>query len=223
MTKDGKCGLSHFVAAGRRRCVTWLLLTACLASGPGCFKISIQPSCPDEIAPGAMGELAANEVDPGAIPVYLWEAFPPTAVEIVEPTQPTTTFEALTTGQVVFRLTASDGLFQVVNTCHTQIVASLPTVLLTAAPQSLPQGESTLLTCTSTGAVPAVSFAIDQLDGPFAELTAVVPGTSVGVFNEAGDVTFRCIGTDATGRRSAPALVTVSVTRPTRPGGGGVR
>jgi hypothetical protein len=188
----------------------------------GCFKISIKPTCPAEMNVGDTGDLVANEVDPGAIPTYLWEAFPPTAVQIADPAVPTTTFEAVANGEVTFRLTASDGLFQVVDTCRTQIATAPVTVTVTlvAAPQRLAQGESTLLTCTSTGATPAVSYVVDQLDGPLAELTTVAPGVAVGILNVAGDAVFRCIGTDADDNPSAPALVTVTVTRPSRPGGG---
>ncbi|MDO8632496.1 MAG: hypothetical protein Q7R41_18595 [Phycisphaerales bacterium] len=195
---------------------------ACLFLAGGCFKISINPTCPAEISVGDTGDLAANEVDPGAIPTYLWEAFPTAAVQIADSAVPTTTFEAMANGEVTFRLTASDGLFQVVDTCRTQI-ATAPvsvTVTLVAAPPRLAQGESTLLTCTSAGATPAVSFVVDQLDGPLAELTTVAPGVAVGILNVAGDAVFRCIGTDANGNPSDPALVTVTVTRPSRPGGG---
>jgi hypothetical protein len=188
----------------------------------GCFKISINPTCPAELGVGDTGDLVANEVDPGAIPKYKWEAFPPTAVRITDPAVPTTTFDAMANGEVTFRLTASDGLFQVEGICKT-LVATAPvtvTVTLVAAPQRLVQGESTLLTCTSTGATPAVSFVIDQSAGPLAELTTVAPGVAVAILNVAGDAVFRCIGTDANGNPSDPALVTVTVTRPSRPGGG---
>jgi hypothetical protein len=190
----------------------------------GCFKISINPTCPATVSVGDTGDLVANEVDPGAIPTYLWEAFPATAVQIADPAVPTTTFEAMAIGEVTFRLLASDGLFQVVDTCRTQIatapVTVTVTVTLVAVPQRLAQGESTLLTCTSTGATPAVSFVVDQLDGPLAELTTVSPGVAVAILNVAGDAVFRCIGTDADANSSDPALVTVTVTRPSRPGGG---
>ena len=187
----------------------------------GCFKISISPTCPVTMSAGDSGDLTAHEQTPGAIATYLWEAFPPASVQIADPALNNTTFQALSEGEVTIRLTANDGLFVVQGTCKTLVGTPAVSVAVTlvANPQSFPQGDSTLLTCTSSGASPVVSFVVDQLDGPLADLTTVAPGVAVAIIDATGDAIFRCFGTDADGNRSDPALVTVTVTRPGRPGG----
>jgi len=183
----------------------------------GCFKISINPTCPATASVGDTGNLVANEKDAGHIPTYLWNATPATAVTIADPTKPDTTFKAVTNGEVTFHLAASDGLFQADGTCKTQISTSSVVVALVANPLTADlgvQNPSTMLTCTSTGATPAISFVISQANGPTTQqLRIVSPGISVAVFDKAGDAVFRCIGTDAGGNQSPPAEVTVTVTR----------
>ncbi|MCH8243760.1 MAG: VCBS repeat-containing protein, partial [Planctomycetes bacterium] len=88
----------------------------------GCTSISIQPSCPNELAVGESGRVAANELNPGEIAIYLWQVFPSDAGTFADPGQPTTTFQAAKTGEVLIRLTASDGLYQVISSCVTSIV-----------------------------------------------------------------------------------------------------
>lgn len=100
----------------RIRCLT--VVTVALG---GCDSISIQPSCPKELAVGESGAVAANELNPGAIPSYHWQVFPPDAGTFVQDDQPSTEFEALKEGEVVIRLTASDGLYQLVSSCTTRI------------------------------------------------------------------------------------------------------
>lgn len=186
------------------------------------FQNLNQPLVPTTLSSGETGDLIANETTPGAIATYLWEAFPPASVQITDPAMNSTTFQATAEGEVTFRLTANDGLFVVQGTCKTLIGTPAVSVAVTlvANPQSFPEGDSTLLTCTSSGSSPVVSFVVDQLDGPLADLTTVAPGVAVAVIGTTGDAVFRCLGTDADGNRSDPALVTVSVTRPSRPGGG---
>ena len=87
----------------------------------GCDSISIEPSCPAELAVGESGTVAANELNPGAIPTYLWQVFPSEAGTFVDEDEPITEFQAAKEGEVVIRLTASDGLYQVVSACTTRI------------------------------------------------------------------------------------------------------
>lgn len=190
----------------------------------GCFRITINPECPREIEEGQTGDLIAHEGTPGAIPTYLWEGDPAGRVELVDEDQPNATFEAIRSGQVVFTLTANDGLFQMVRSCTTTITepgGGPPpdpepeiVLLLVANPTEIVLGDedpSVLLTCTNTGTTPA-TLIIDQLDGPPGSLTPVSPGTSVAVLpRQPATYTFRCLGTDAQGNRSDLATVRVIV------------
>ena len=87
----------------------------------GCTGISIAPSCPNELKAGESAPLLANEINPGAIAKYLWEVVPPQVGRVTDPTKPSTTFEAVVEGDAVIRLTASDGLYQVISQCQTRV------------------------------------------------------------------------------------------------------
>ena len=104
----------------RAGCPAFSLTVVAIALG-GCDSISIQPSCPVELAVGESGTVAANEQNPGAIPNYLWQVFPPDAGTFTDPQVPVTEFTALKEGEVVIRLTAGDGIYQVVSACTTHI------------------------------------------------------------------------------------------------------
>ena len=99
-------------------CYEVMMVTVILG---GCDSISIEPSCPAELAVGESGTVAANEQNPGAIPTYLWQVFPPDAGTFTNPQELVTEFQALKEGEVVIRLTAGDGLYQVVSACTTRI------------------------------------------------------------------------------------------------------
>jgi len=90
----------------------------------GCTAISIAPSCPDELTVGESGPIVANQRDEGGIPTYLWEVFPGTAGTVAAPVVPSTTFTAAEEGVVTLRLTASDGLYQMIAECTTNVVAA---------------------------------------------------------------------------------------------------
>ena len=91
----------------------------------GCGRISIAPSCPPDLRVGDGGTVDANVQDPGAIPKYLWQVIPSDMATLDEPESPTTTFTASAAGEATFRLTASDGIFQVVSECSTMVTAAV--------------------------------------------------------------------------------------------------
>ena len=114
-------------------------VSQCRASGPtalfglcvaaaltvaGCTAISIAPSCPEELTVGESGPIEANQHDEGGIPTYLWEVFPATAGTVAAPAAPSTTFTAAEEGIATLRLTASDGLYQMIAECTTNVVAA---------------------------------------------------------------------------------------------------
>jgi len=100
-----------------------LALLALSAAG-GCTGISIAPSCPNELQVGESAPVLANEINPGAIAKYLWEVIPSQVGRVVDPTKPSAMFEATSEGEAVVRLTASDGLYQVISQCHTRVAGT---------------------------------------------------------------------------------------------------
>ncbi|MCH8148339.1 MAG: hypothetical protein IH987_10150 [Planctomycetes bacterium] len=191
------------------RRLSFILVALCA----GCTSISIQPSCPNELTVGESGQVAANETNPGAIATYLWQVFPPDGGTFENPTQPTTTFLAAKTGEVLIRMTASDGLYQVVSACVTNIVESAGVaVSLTADVSEAAVDEPVRLTCTSIGASLALGVTIVQVDGAAGTLTEVLVGTSEFLATEPGEATFSCTGIDITAQLSDPATVTVTIT-----------
>jgi len=74
---------------------------------------------------GESAPVLANEFNPGAIAKYAWEVIPPQIGRIIDPTKPSTMFEATGEGEAVIRLTASDGLFQVISQCQTRVAGTV--------------------------------------------------------------------------------------------------
>jgi hypothetical protein len=101
-----------------------LALLALLAPG-GCTGISVAPSCPNELQVGDSAPLLANELNPGEIAKYVWEVIPPQLGQVTDPTKPSTMFKATSEGDAVIRLTASDGLYQVISQCQTRVSGTL--------------------------------------------------------------------------------------------------
>ena len=89
----------------------------------GCSRIAVAPSCPAELTIGQSGPIDAHESQAGAIPTYQWEAIPPEAGAFDAAAAASTRFLALQAGAVTLRLTASDGLFQVVDECRITVIA----------------------------------------------------------------------------------------------------
>ena len=90
----------------------------------GCTGISIAPSCPNELQVNESAPVLANEINPGAIAKYLWEVIPPQVGRVIDPTKASTMFEATSEGEAVIRLTASDGLYQVISQCQTRVAGT---------------------------------------------------------------------------------------------------
>ena len=179
----------------------------------GCTSISILPSCPDELAVGESGQVAANERTPGAIATYFWQVIPADGGTFADRTLPTTTFEPARTGEVVIRLTASDGLYQVISSCVTTIVESDDVaVALSASVGEAAVDEPVTLTCTSIGGSVALGVTITQDSGAAGTLTEVLVGTSEFIATEAGEATFSCIGIDINAVLSDPATISVTIT-----------
>ena len=178
----------------------------------GCTSISVTPACPEELEVGQSVTVRANEENPGAVPTYLWEMFPPDAGEFADPSGPVTSFQAAKEGEVTIRLTASDGLYQVVAECQTSVIATTSVaVSLTADPDPAVVGSATILSCSSVGETAAMTRTIEQLDGATVSLTVGGEGVATFTPDEVGELTFQCIGTGEDGRRSAPTVLTVSV------------
>lgn len=76
---------------GLQRCRLFIILVALTSLG-GCTKISVAPSCPNELQVDESGPLIANEENPGAIAKYSWEVIPSEVGQVTDPTKPTTTF-----------------------------------------------------------------------------------------------------------------------------------
>ncbi|MCO6437500.1 MAG: hypothetical protein J5J06_10465 [Phycisphaerae bacterium] len=179
----------------------------------GCTSISVAPSCPETLSVGDSGDVQANEVNPGAIATYLWEAIPASGGTFADPTAKDTTFTANEEGDIELRLVASDGIYQVVASC--QVLVSAPPrvmVALSATPAETPAERAVTLTCTSTGAEPATMFDIEQVSGPTITLIPVSEGVVTLTPLIPGTPEFSCVGTSAGGEMSRPATVTVTVT-----------
>jgi hypothetical protein len=92
----------------------------------GCTGISVAPSCPNELQVNESAPVLANENNPGAIAKYFWEVIPPQVGRVTDPTKPSTMFKATSEGEAVIRLTASDGLYQVISQCQIRVAGTLP-------------------------------------------------------------------------------------------------
>lgn len=202
-----------FVAPSLARFLSATLLILLTCALTGCTAISIDPECPEELRVGESGTVLANEKDPGAVPTYLWEVFPAGAGVFDDETAPKATFTAQHEVDIVIRLTASDGLYQMVAQCSTRIRGAVGlAVALDADPASALVGETVALTCTSIGEDEAIALAITQVGAGLVELTRVSDGVSTFTPTQIGDLTFQCVGENADGRHSEPAPVSVSVT-----------
>jgi len=188
----------------------WWIPILCIFSG--CTTISIEPSCPDELEVGQLGTVMANEQNPGEIPTYLWEAFPADAGTFDDPTAPKTGFLAQKEGEVVIRLTASDGLYQMIAECRTTVVPSADVaVSLQVDPDPAVLGESAILFCSSVGETEAVTRTLEQVDGPTVTLSPLAEGVATFTPEEVGELTFSCVGATEEDRQSEASVVTVSV------------
>jgi len=192
--------------------------------GAGCFKISVAPTCPADLAVGDTGTVAANPTTPGAIATYRWEVSPTTAGSFDDTTTPTTMFTALAAGTATITVFASDGLFQDVRACRTTIGGTTPAALsvsLVVSPVSPTTTDTLTLTCTVASGAEADTLTIDQVNGPVVSLTVVSMGVSTVTLADAAVYTFRCVGALAGGATSDPATITVTVAAPGRGGGRG--
>lgn len=97
------------------------VLGGALAITGGCTGISIAPSCPNELQVNESAPLLANEINPGAVAQYSWTVDPPNIGRVLNPTAPSTMFQARAEGQARVQLTASDGLYQVVSYCVVRV------------------------------------------------------------------------------------------------------
>lgn len=197
----------------------WLPAACCflaLGAASGCTRISVAPNCPTQLDVGETHDFEANERTPGAIATYRWEVSPDAAGTFDDEEDKDTTFEAEQNGMAVIRLTASDGLFQVIAECRVQIGSSGPPVDLSTEARSPTVGSAVTLTCESSGSPVATTLVIDQLDGPPVTLASTSPGVSTFTPQAAGQYTFRCVGSDDSGESGEPANLTVTVTG-TRP------
>jgi hypothetical protein len=178
----------------------------------GCDGISIAPSCPNSLRVGETGEVFAQAVNPGSIPTYLWEAIPETAGTFTNPASPDTTFQALQEGPVTVRLSASDGLYQVISECRINVAGIIGlAVSLDADPVSTFVGEPVTLNCQSVGTITANELSITQREGPIVEFVDVEPGVVRFEPQRADEYVFRCVGAGPDAQLSTPALVTVTV------------
>lgn len=198
MRRSSACLLSVFAS-----------LTGLIAS---CTAISIQPSCPGTMQVGEIGELQANEQNPGGIPRYLWELFPANRGTLGRATSANTTIQARAEGEIVARLTASDGLFQVVSECRIQVEGFVGVaVSLSADPEVATVREPVTLTCESIGSNDATTLAIVQTEGGIVDLVEVSEGVVRFEPDRIGDLEFRCVGETDAGVQSAPTFLTINV------------
>jgi hypothetical protein len=178
----------------------------------GCTSISIEPTCPEELAVGESGTVRANEKNPGAIATYLWEVFPPDAGVFDDPTAPNARFTATREIDVVLHLTASDGLYQVISSCGIRIRGAVDlAVAFVADPNPIALGETTVLFCSSVGTTEAASLTLSQVDGTDAVLAPLADGVATFTPDRTGEFDFQCVAASADGAESQPARVTVNV------------
>ena len=188
----------------------------------GCTGIAIEPSCPKELLVGESGSVFANQENEGAIPTFLWEVFPDEAGELENPAAPTTKFQAAAAGQVVFRLTASDGLYQVISECGTRVISFADlSVSIGAGSVAAKTGDTVTLTCSTPRALDGVVLAVEQVSGASVDLVQGTDGNATFVPDNSGALTFLCSAVNAEGARAQSALLTVSVIEAPDTDGGG--
>lgn len=102
--------------------ISTVILGAVLVLAQGCYQpISIQPSCPAELKVGQIGRLLSGAKNAGEVATFLWEVEPDDLARISNPGIADPLVLAQKPGTAVFTLTASDGLFQVISQCETEI------------------------------------------------------------------------------------------------------
>lgn len=209
---QGLCGSG--MGGVLRRSAGWPLvlgLAGVLALG-GCSPISIAPVCPNSLRAGESGPVVANVQNPKAIASYQWEVLPPEAGSFDDPSAPNTRFTPSIEGDVVLRLTASDGLFQVISQCVTSVSGAVgASVGLRAEPAAAVVGDVVTLTCSSTGTFDVAVFAITQTQGADVVLTQESPSVATFIASAIGDLTFGCVGETGGGVQTDPDTVTVTV------------
>jgi hypothetical protein len=188
----------------------------------GCKEpITIDPTCPSSLRVGETGPVRSNVSNPGGIPEYTWEVFPPDAGQFANPFAPDTEFTPDFEGDAIIRLTASDGLFQVISQCMTTVADFVGvSVALTASTATALVGEEVTLTCTNNGTIPSTLLAITQTDGAVVDLTSASDGVATFTPTEIGDLTFRCVGEAETGEQGEPTFLTIPVNQTEPPDGG---
>ncbi len=185
-----------------------------LIVGAGCKEpIAIQPSCPAEMEVGQSGIVLSAVENPGSAARYRWEAIPSSAGVFANANAADTTFTARAPGTAFLRLTASDGLFQVISECETTIVASEDVVVaFEAEPDEVDSGDTVTLTCSDIGTPEVVEFVITQTEGETVELDEQDFGEFEFTAPDGDDVLeFECVGSDADGNESRVARVSVTV------------
>jgi hypothetical protein len=214
------------ISAGKKapawRAAGWIVaafLPGLLAAS--CESISVAPTCPAELRVGESGPVMAHEMNPGAIARYQWQVIAPELGRFQSPTAPNTTFQALAEGDATIRLTASDGLFQVMADCSTRIrgMAELA-VALTADPTEADAREPVTLTCRSVGVTPVVNFTITQVEGRIVQLVPAAVGVVRFEADSGGELVFQCVGESASGTRSEPSRASVTILAPISNGNG---
>lgn len=208
--------MTRLTAAARLRMLFLLLAAtglALLTAGSCGPMISVMPTCPAELRIGESGPVKANEVNPGAIPLYEWDVEPTNAGRFGDATLNETTFEARAEGTARLRLRAADGLYEVTAYCEVRIAGAVElAVSLSASTMNPMTGETVTLTCESLGTTAATELTIRQTSGPRIRLTEVSAGVVTLVPLIAGAPVFECVGTSAAGADSEPSTLTLTVT-----------
>ena len=132
--------------------VLGIFCAALVLTSAACGRITIAPTCPSELEVDESGAVRANAVNPGAIPTYQWEVIPSSAGTLANSTVANTAFSASEVGVVTLRLTAADGLFQMIDECDIVVLDTVIfTIALIASPSAPSVGQSVTLNCVSTG------------------------------------------------------------------------
>lgn len=192
------------------------MLVCAAAWIPGCGPmISVAPTCPQELQIGDSGPVRANEVNPGAIPLYRWDVEPATAGRFTNPALNNTTFQALEAGTARLRLRAADGIYEVTAYCEVRVAGAAElAVALSALPPTATTGQTVTLSCASVGATPATTRTITQTSGPRIRLNPVSEGVVTLVPLIAGSPEFECVGRSDDGRQTPPSRLTLTVAAP---------
>ena len=195
-----------------RRAFEVLFASCWLLAALGCTRISVAPSCPEELKLGESASLRANEENPGAIPTYKWEVSPSEAGEFDPLDAPVTTFLAKETGEATVRLTAADGLYQVIAECRiTVLEVGDVAVSVSVSPDPPVAGEEATIACRSIGETVAETRTMEQTGGALVELDFVSEGVATFTPAQPGELSFTCVGRSAGGRESEPDTLTVLV------------